>query len=296
MPLLIALYKSCYYYYYYYYYLITTDRATFWRNYIKPLVQQGNLLKLIEAENADLTWKSIIYDLPRGVLSFADHASIDFLPTFSNLKTWGKISQTKCKFCGNQETLVLILNSCSVFLNQGRFTWRHDSILVHILKQLKNAIGINSNNIQIFSDMPGFTTTGGTLPVNIIVSKLRPDIVIVNTKKKFVHLVELTVPFEHNISKAHERKTHKYADLVLDISQNGYNCNLTCIEIAIGSRGLVTPDTNKRISEIFSSIKAKPPKSLKKDLSKIAILSSYTIWNARHEPSWGATEQPHLQL
>ena len=242
--------------------LITTDRATFWRNYIKPLVQQGNLLKLIEAENADLTWKSIIYDLPRGVLSFAVRASIDFLPTFSNLKTWGKRSQTKCKFCGNQETLIHILNSCSVFLNQGRFTWRHDSILVHILKQLKNAIGTNSNNIQIFSDMPGFTTTGGTLPVNIIVSKLRPDIVIVNTIKKFVHLVELTVPFEHNIFKAHERKTHKYADLVLDISQNGYNCNLTCIEV--GSRGLVTPDTNKRISEIFSSIKAKPPKSLKK--------------------------------
>ena len=142
--------------------------------------------------------------------------------------------------------------------------------------------------------MHGFTTTGGTLPVNIIVSKLRPDIVLVNSKKKSVHLVELTVPFEHNISKAHERKTHKYADLVLDISQNGYNCSLTCIEI--GSRSLVTPETNKRISEIFSSIKAKPPKSLKKDLSKIAILSSYTIWNARHEPSWGATDQPHLQL
>ena len=35
------------------------------------------------------------------------------------------------------------------------------------------------------------------------------------------------------------------------------------------------------------SIKAKLPKSLQKDLSKIAILSSYTIWNARHEPSWG---------
>ena len=132
--------------------------------------------------------------------------------------------------------------------------------------------------------MPGFTTTGGTLPVNIV-SKLLPDIVIVNTNKKSFHLVELTVPFERNIPKAHERKTHKYADLVLDISQNGYNCNLTCIEI--GSRGLVTPETNKRISEIFSSIKAKPPKSLKKELSKIAILSSYTIWNARHEPSWG---------
>ena len=36
-------------------------------------------------------------------------------------------------------------------------------------------------NTQIFSDMPDFTTTGGTLPANIIVSKLRPDIVIIYT-------------------------------------------------------------------------------------------------------------------
>ena len=235
--------------------LITTDRVMFWRNYIKPLVQQGNLLKLIEAENADLTWKSIIYDLPRGVLSFAVRASIDFLPTFSNLKTWGKRCQTKCRFCGNQETLVHILNACSVSLKQGRFTWRHDSILVHLLKTLKNASGSNSSNIQIFSDMPGFTTTGGTLPVHIVVSKLRPDIVIVNNKTKSVHLVELTVPFEHNISKAHERKTQKYADLVSDITQNGYKCTLTCVEV--GSRGLVTPETMKSISEMFTYIKAK---------------------------------------
>ena len=67
--------------------LITTDRVTFCRNYIKLLVQQGIFRKLIEVENADLTWKSIIYDLPRRVLSFAFRASINFLPTFSNLKT-----------------------------------------------------------------------------------------------------------------------------------------------------------------------------------------------------------------
>ncbi|XP_072021768.1 uncharacterized protein [Amphiura filiformis] len=142
--------------------------------------------------------------------------------------------------------------------------------------------------------MPGFTTTGGTLPVNVIVSKLRPDIVIINTEKKYAHLVELTVPFEQNISKAHERKTQKYTDLISDISGNGFTCNLTCIEI--GSRGLVTPDTTKRISNIFSFVKAKPPRSIKKDLSKLAILSSYTIWNARHEPTWGSSDQPHLKL
>lgn len=106
--------------------------------------------------------------------------------------------------------------------------------------------------------------------------------------------IELTVPFEQNMSKAHDRKHQKYANLVADISQNGYNCNLTCIEI--GSRGLVTPETTSRISDIYSFTKTKAPKSIKKELSRIAILCSYTIWNARHEPSWGSTDQPDQQL
>ena len=145
--------------------LITTDRSTFWRNYIKPLAQQGNLLKLIEAENVNSLGNPIIYDLPRGVLSIAVRASIDFLPTFSNLKTWRKDHQPNANFGGNQETLVRILNSCSVFFNQGRFTWRHDSILVHIPKALKNAIGTNSN-IQIFVRYAWLYHHGGTLPLS----------------------------------------------------------------------------------------------------------------------------------
>lgn len=116
--------------------LATTSRAEFWQKYINPLVQQGNLLKLIEAENADLTWISIIYDLPRGVLSFAVRTSIDFLPTFTNFKTWGKRLQTNCKLCSNRETLHHILHHCSISLNQGRFTWRHNSIFDHLLKHL----------------------------------------------------------------------------------------------------------------------------------------------------------------
>ena len=78
---------------------------------------------------------------------------------------------------------------------------------------------------------------------------------MVDTGKKAVHLAELTVPFEHNITKAHERKTLKYTDLVSDITDNGYDCNITCTEI--GSRGLVTPETMIRINEIFSFTKTK---------------------------------------
>ena len=77
--------------------IIHDDRLNLWRNYINPLVQQGNLLKLMHVESLDLTWRSLIYNLTRGVLSFAVRASIDFLPTLSNLCTWGKRTTANCK-------------------------------------------------------------------------------------------------------------------------------------------------------------------------------------------------------
>ena len=76
--------------------------------------------------------------------------------------------------------------------------------------------------------------------MNVIVSKLKPDIVIYNRQENSIHLVELTVPFETNISIPHDRKHKKYLDLVSDITDNGFICDLTCFEA--GSLGLVTPE------------------------------------------------------
>ena len=102
-------------------------------------------------ENMDLTWKSIFFDLPRGVLSFAVWSSIDYLPTFSNLRTWGKRSQTKCKLCGYYEALLHVLNNCTVSLNQGRYTWRHNYILKHMLTALKSFLEPTNNDLSLFS-------------------------------------------------------------------------------------------------------------------------------------------------
>ena len=45
------------------------------------LAKQGQLMNVLEVENSDLTWKSIMYNLPKGLLSFAVRASTDSLPT-----------------------------------------------------------------------------------------------------------------------------------------------------------------------------------------------------------------------
>ena len=99
--------------------------------HVQKLVKQGKFLELSKLEHNDATWKSFIYNLPKGTMKWLLNSSIDTLPTKVNLKQWGKVTNDKC-FCGQRQTLNHILNCCVVSLNQGRFTYRHDSILQYI--------------------------------------------------------------------------------------------------------------------------------------------------------------------
>ena len=86
----------------------------------------------------------------------------------------------------------------------------------------------------------------------------------------------------------------KTVDLVSDITDNGFTCDLTCFEV--GSRGLITPENARDIDKVFSFLSSKPKKKFKRELSKLALLSSFTIWHARHEPAWGSGEQPLINI
>ena len=67
--------------------------------------------------------------------------------------------------------------------------------------------------------------------------------------------MELTVPFEMNINKAHTRKMERYGSLVTDLNHiAGYNVQLLCVEI--GSKGLITQD-NK--GPLQNSTAGRPP-------------------------------------
>jgi hypothetical protein len=56
-----------------------------WAARISEYTMQGNLFAPLQAENESITWKSYMWDLPRGILKFAVNSSIDTLPTFTNL-------------------------------------------------------------------------------------------------------------------------------------------------------------------------------------------------------------------
>ena len=120
---------------------------------------------------------------------------------------------------------------------------------------------------------------------DILPTPQRPDLVLSSTTKKEVVIVELTVPFEPNIEARHTDKCNKYASLTTDIKDQGYSCNLFCLEI--GSRGYVSKENKLRVKSLLKRVKqGKNVKMLLKNVSKLSLMSSYSLFIAKDEPNW----------
>ena len=164
------------------------------------------------------------------------------------LVAWGKRINTKCALCGNKETLQHVLNNCKTMLDQGRYTWRHNSVLRIIMDTLKD---VSDQSWSLFyCDLAGAKKIAGTtIPPDILPTQQRPDLVLINESSKSIIIIELTIPFEQNIHKAHERKLNKYAGLTSDLQEQGYDTKLLCVEV--GSRGLITDSNMCSFQSIF---------------------------------------------
>jgi hypothetical protein len=99
------------------------------------------------------------------VLKFVINSQNLSLPSEDNLRRWGKASvDSHChlvcsktgKACGQRHPTALhVLTGCKVALEQGRYTWRHDSLLL-VLKQhlVPHIAAINSRRIRINPSKP----------------------------------------------------------------------------------------------------------------------------------------------
>ena len=183
---------------------IKEETLLIWNEKVKRLTIQGDFLNLLIEERTNITWQSICNNIPKGVLAFALKASVNGLNTPDNLKRWGIRKMDKCQLCGNFANLEHILNWCSTALNQGRLKWRHDSVLHHMTSEINK---VKPTEVTIYTDIPGLSINGGTIPADIITTGQRPDIVLINRKEKQIALLELTVSFEKNIDSANIRKS-----------------------------------------------------------------------------------------
>ena len=75
------------------------------------------------------------------------------------------------------------------------------------------------SQFRVYSDLEGHTAAGGgSIPPELCVTTLKPDIVILDDKAKTIHLFELTCPSEHNIEQRHTEKSNKYAHFTTQLT------------------------------------------------------------------------------
>ena len=72
-----------------------------WNEATKKLLSQGDFLSLLISEKSNVSWKSVIHGVPKGVMQFAMRSSTNILATPDNLKRWKKTNNDNCKMCLN---------------------------------------------------------------------------------------------------------------------------------------------------------------------------------------------------
>ena len=246
------------------------------------LRKQGRWTETLAKMDDDISWKSCLVGLSETTYSFAIRSLVDSLPTNANLALWKKILSDHCGSCRLQkQTLLHVLSNCSVKL--ACYSWRHNNILL----RLKNFVCEHLSELEIHCDLVVennlFKSINvNTVPIDICITNLRPDLVIIDRVEKVVTIVELTVPFEENILSAQERKSVKYRGLVSAIEEKGFICNFHTVEV--GARGIVGQGTNKLLRQICRS-KRQETRALVKSLSQTAMKCSYLIFREKDNVS-----------
>ena len=235
--------------------------------HIQTLITQGRFLELTQLERTDATWKSFIFNLPKGTMKFVLNASINTLPTKANLCLWGKRTNNKCR-CGTKETLNHLLNCCQLALNEGRYTYRHDIVQCQYI-----ASCLDTDKYTCYVDIPGHQTpAGGTLPPDVAISPLKPDIVIVDKQHKKVSICELTCPTEHRIDTAHKLKEQKYKHFETDVT----HFKVSVLPFEVGSHtGFVSKDNKTRLASLHKFCKKSIKlKNFTNNISVICMINS----------------------
>ena len=169
---------------------------------------------------------------------------------------------------GEVQSLAHVLNFCQKALDLRRYTTRHDDVLKVIFDFSKRNL---ASGMQITADLPGHQYI---FPHDIAPTDLRPDMVIWSTST--IHLVELTVPFETNITDAAERKVHwyRYRDLDKACASSHHT---TIITLEVGSRGFLSTKGFKQLYKLLHA-KATDRQNFELDVTRHAVVSSYDIW------------------
>ncbi len=147
----------------------------------------------------------------------AVNVSIDTLPTNASLKRWSKHKNAKYDWCDQLKTLHHTLTNCQAMLE--RYTLRHYSILNYIHKAVKDSL---TEDTGLYNDLSADCQGASKISTDVAITIQTPDIITVTKSQHKVIHFELSVRFKSNIDDTHYRKVERFAKLISDIENNGY--------------------------------------------------------------------------
>ena len=110
----------------------------------------------------------------------------------------------------------------------------------------------------------------------------RPDAVIWSCSSKIVIWIELTSPWEDNMTLRHAEKKTRYNQLKIDCESGGWEVHSLCVEV--GCRGHVSHSFHN-MCKVLGFTK-KEIKDLKYTVEKTAQHCSHAIVAARYQREW----------
>ena len=238
------------------------------------LISQGSFFSSImnnSTSTFNSLWSSVQSKLPKNIFNFTIRYINNTLPTRKNLSKWGLSSTSDCSFCSSPETLLHVIAGCKTYLDEGRFTWRHDSVL-NFLASTLTAV----QNSTLYADIPGFVN-----PSVITGDRLRPDLLLV-TENRCLYILELTVGYESNLQVNANRKRQKYLDLIKE--QEADYDKVKFVNLSLSTLGVFSR-SSENFDGMLRSLKcdAKFCKYIKKKIVNMCIRTSYYIFCKRNK-------------
>ena len=274
----------------------------------------------------DFSWKNLIYGPGDSLISFVLNATINTCRTPVLMKLWGYLAKASCVLCtGDHCTLHHILANCQVALNQRRYNWRHDSVLLelksflgeHLVQHAKrkkisknikfvkkgtfsksrSSVDRSSSILDSAKDwelLVDLDDNRSLFPPEVYATAQRPDIILFSRLSHQIILAELTNGAEEGFVNAKLRKEGRYASLVANINDDEANpWTALLFTIEVGARGFVGYSLTSFLKKIGATRRAS--RSTCKRISLISAKCSYGIYLMHANINWDA-KRPLLEL
>ena len=135
-------------------------------------------------------WSRVQSSLPTNIFNFTIRYLNNTLANKKNLYLWKLATTPDCSFCLQSESLLHVVAGCKSYLEQGRYTWRHNTVLKFLPQTLPSL-----QSSKLYVDLPGYLS-----PSILTGESLRPDMLL-SIEDKCLYIIELTVGFETNLER-----------------------------------------------------------------------------------------------